>query len=69
MGNFVISNLTKLAAWVIASVLVFLNLKMLINEAGDVFNSDNIYPKIILVILGLLFLALLLYIIFFTTFH
>ncbi|MDO9374608.1 MAG: Nramp family divalent metal transporter [Ferruginibacter sp.] len=64
MGNFVISKLTKVAAWLIASVLVFLNLKMLINEASGVFTGDNIYPKIILVVLGLLFLALLLYIIF-----
>lgn len=64
MGNFVITNLTKVAAWVIASVLVFLNLKMLINEAGGVFEADNLWPKLVLGILGLLFLALLVYIIF-----
>ncbi len=64
MGNFVISNLTKVAAWVIASILVFLNLKMLINEAGGVFEAENLWPKLVLGLLGLLFLALLLYIIF-----
>jgi manganese transport protein len=64
MGNFVITNLTKVAAWVIASILVFLNLKMLINEAGGVFEADNLWPKLVLGILGLLFLALLVYIIF-----
>ena len=64
MGKFVITKLTKVAAWVIASVLVFLNLKMLINEAGGVFAGDNIYLKITLVLLGILFSALLLYIIF-----
>ena len=65
MGNFVIPPLTKIAAWVIAGVLVFLNLKMLINEATGVFEADAVFPKIILSFLGLLFLTLLLYIIFF----
>ena len=65
MGNFVITPLTKIAAWVIAAVLVFLNLKMLLNEAGGVFMADALFPKIILSFLGLLFMALLAYIIFF----
>ncbi len=65
MGNFVIPPLTKIAAWVIAGVLVFLNLKMLINEATGVFGADAVFPKIILSFLGMLFLTLLLYIIFF----
>ncbi|MEO6730013.1 MAG: Nramp family divalent metal transporter [Ferruginibacter sp.] len=69
MGNFVITPFTKIVAWVIASVLVFLNLKMLINEATGVFMADAVLPKIILSFLGLLFLTLLVYIIFFPVFN
>ncbi|CAN5410292.1 Nramp family divalent metal transporter [soil metagenome] len=68
MGKFVIKWPTKIAAWVIALILVFLNLKMLINEASGVFMADNMLPKIILIILGLLFLTLLGYIFFFPFF-
>ena len=62
MGNFAINTLTKIAAWIIASVLVFLNLKMITNEASPTFLAPELLPKIILSIVGLLFLALLLYI-------
>jgi manganese transport protein len=65
MGNFVITPITRLAAWVIAGILVFLNLKMLTNEAAGIFLANAIFPKIILSFLGLLFLAILLYIVFF----
>ncbi|MEO6720189.1 MAG: Nramp family divalent metal transporter [Ferruginibacter sp.] len=68
MGKFVITPVTKVAAWVIASILVFLNLKMLLNEASGVFAGDAFYPKVLLVFLGLLFLALLVYIIVFPIF-
>ena len=62
MGNFAINTLTKIAAWIIASVLVFLNLKMITNEASPTFLAPELMPKIILSIVGLLFLALLSYI-------
>lgn len=65
MGNFVITPVTKIAAWVIAGILVLLNLKMLINEATGLFMADAILPKIYLSVLGLLFFALLFYILFF----
>jgi manganese transport protein len=68
MGNFVIPPVTKIAAWAIASVLVFLNLKMLTNEAAGVFTSGELLPKMLLVALGILFLVLLAYIIFFPLF-
>jgi manganese transport protein len=45
MGNFVITPITKIAAWIIASILVFLNLKMLINEASGVFVSGRNFAK------------------------
>ena len=69
MGNFVITPLTKIAAWIIATILVFLNLKMLINEATGVFVAEAFLPKIILSILGILFLALLVYIVLFPIFN
>ncbi len=68
MGDFVITPITKIAAWVIASTLVFLNLKMLINEASGVFMSDAIFSKIMLLLLGAVFLALLVYIVLFPAF-
>jgi len=63
MGNFAINNLTKIAAWVIAAVLISLNLKMLLNEAEGIFNHPALLPKIAVVVFGLLFIALLVYII------
>ena len=62
MGNFAIKPLTKIAAWVIATVLVWLNLKMLINEFIPVLQGDSVLPKIIIIVSGLFFASLLLYI-------
>jgi len=62
MGSFAIKPLTQIAAWFVAGVLVYLNLKMLINEAFGVFAGDNLFAKILLIILGLGFIGLLLYI-------
>jgi manganese transport protein len=64
MGSFAIKPIVQLAAWLIASVLIYLNLKMLLNEAAGTFAGDNTVAKIILVLLGIIFAALLLYIIF-----
>ncbi len=64
MGSFAIKPHVQVVAWLIAAILIYLNLKMLINEASGVFAGDNLLAKIILVLLGLFFLALLLYIIF-----
>jgi manganese transport protein len=41
MGIFVIKLRTKIAAWLVASVLIYLNLKMLMNQAQEIFNSGN----------------------------
>ena len=69
MGKFVISPFTKMLAWVIAAVLVYLNIKMLINEAAGVWAGDAEGPKIFLVLAGLLFLTLLGYILVFPLFN
>ena len=62
MGSFAIKPIVQIAAWAIAAVLIFLNLKMLVNEASGVFAGDNTTAKIILVLLGIFFIGLLLYI-------
>jgi manganese transport protein len=63
MGKFAIKPITKIAAWLIASVLVFLNLQMLVNEMGDVFINGAWWQKILLSMGALTCLALLVYII------
>lgn len=63
MGNFVIKPITKIAAWLIATVLVFLNLKMLFNEIIPIFEADVLWPKILIASAVAGFGALLIYII------
>jgi manganese transport protein len=61
MGKFAIKPLVKIAAWLITSVLVYLNLRMVIEQATAYFNtSENIFWKAAIVLGGLLFVALLL---------
>ncbi len=63
MGKFVISITTKIAAWVIAATLILLNLKMLLNEATKIFEEPTLFPKILTILFGIFFVALLVYII------
>jgi len=63
MGQFAIKPITKIAAWLIATVLVFLNLKMLFNEVTPIFLADSIWPKIAIVAAVIFFGSILLYII------
>ena len=63
MGQFVIKPITKIAAWLIATVLVFLNLKMLFNEVTPIFAADAIWPKIGITAAAIFFGSILLYII------
>jgi len=62
MGNFAINKLTKITAWIVASILVYLNIQMIINQAGDVFLAGTVIAKIVLTVAGVLFAALLFYI-------
>ncbi|HQW84375.1 MAG TPA: Nramp family divalent metal transporter, partial [Ferruginibacter sp.] len=48
MGKFAINNLQKIAAWLIASVLVYLNLRMLVNEMSTVFTNGAWWQKLLL---------------------
>lgn len=62
MGTFAIKPAIKIFAWIIASVLVYLNIKMVSEEAIDFFNtSDSVVWKAVIVIAGISFLALLIY--------
>lgn len=63
MGKFAINPLQKTAAWLIATVLVYLNLKMLVNEVGDVFTTGAVWQMFLIGVTGLICLALLIYII------
>lgn len=62
MGKFAIKPITKVAAWAIASVLVFLNLKLLFEKAAEVFAGDALFPKILVVLIGAACIGLLFYI-------
>src|SRR5690606_26976982 len=63
MGKFAIKPLTQVVAWGIAGVLVYLNIRMVGEEALAVFESSgNLFWKIIIIGAGLFFFCLLLYI-------
>ncbi len=62
MGPFTIKPILQFLAWAVASVLVYLNLKMLGEAAIRFFvDSDNLVVKIIIVLAGLSFVFLLVY--------
>jgi len=62
MGSFAIKPVIQFFAWLVACVLVYLNLKMLMGEAVSFFDtSDNNVMKAIIVLLGLFFILLLIY--------
>lgn len=66
MGEFVIKNRVRVAAWIIASVLVYLNIKMVINEAGEYFATPgNVFGKSMIILGGFVFGGLLVYILLF----
>lgn len=62
MGKFVINPLTKFFAWAIALVLVYLNLRMLVSEVKPVFGGNNPIEQTIIIVSGLFFSGLLIYI-------
>ncbi len=62
MGIFTIKPIIKIGAWLIASILIFLNCKMLINEVAGIFGSAALLPKLLVIGVGLFFASLLIYI-------
>ena len=61
MGEFAIKPLTQITAWAIAIILVGLNVNMVIGQSMDLFNAEGLMGwKILVVVLGLLFVWLFL---------
>ncbi len=63
MGKFTISPVIKILSWLVAIVLVWLNVKMLIDQSIPVFQDTSLFPKIIIIISGLFFSLLFIYIV------
>ena len=63
MGKFAINPLQKLGAWVIAIVLVYLNLRMLANEISKVFTNGVLWQQVLVSIAALICIALLVYVV------
>ena len=63
MGIFTINKITKFFAWAIASLLVYLNMKLVIEEGGRFFSEPgHLIWKILLTVVALAAVALLLYV-------
>lgn len=66
MGDFAIKPIVQIAAWLVTATLVYLNIRMLVNEVSSFFSeSTNIYWKILIIAGGVVFLGLLVYTIFY----
>jgi manganese transport protein len=62
MGQFAISTFTKIAAWVIAAVLIYLNIKMLAAEIGSIYQELSATLKSIILFFCFFLSAILLYV-------
>lgn len=61
MGEFAIKTPTKIAAWIVATILVFLNVKMVVEQALPLFEeSGNWFWKIFIILGALVFIWLFL---------
>lgn len=61
MGEFAIKPIVQMAAWLITIVLVYLNVRMVTEQAASFFaEPGQVFWKIIIVLAGLLFISLLL---------
>ncbi len=63
MGLFAIKNVTKAIGWVIAIIIITLNIKWLIQRFWWVFESKHWLPQTLFIFISLFFASLLLYII------
>jgi manganese transport protein len=60
MGIFTIKPIIQILAWLITAVLVYLNIRMVIEQANNYFvNSDNLFWKTVIVLGGIVFVFLL----------
>lgn len=59
MGDFVIKTPTKIVAWLIATLLVYLNVRMVANEIGNAFTSNiAVGWKMLIIVVAILFVVL-----------
>ena len=63
MGKFAINPLQKLAAWLVATVLVYLNLRMLANEMTKVFTNGALWQQVLVSLVAVICIALLIYVV------
>jgi manganese transport protein len=61
MGKFAISGRVKILSWLVATVLIFLNLKMLTESSLPVFANGTIWQQTGIIAAGIGFMSLLLY--------
>ena len=60
MGVFVIKPIVQVFAWIITTVLVYLNMRMVIEQATEFFTtSDNLVWKTVIIMGGIIFIGLL----------
>ncbi|TDH25491.1 iron/manganese transporter [Segetibacter sp. 3557_3] len=59
MGEFAIKLPTKIVAWIIAGVLIYLNVRMVSNELSSVFNNPGMFTWKVVIIAAALFFVLL----------
>ncbi len=70
MGQFVVKKPVQALAWLIAIVLIYLNVRMVLNEASDYFaTSSNLFWKIMIILGGLILTGLLAFIVLFSFFR
>ncbi|HEX5150828.1 MAG TPA: Nramp family divalent metal transporter [Parafilimonas sp.] len=56
MGTFAIKPVTKIASWLVAGILVFLNVRLVVAEMMDILTEDgHVIQKIIIIIAALIF--------------
>jgi manganese transport protein len=64
MGRYAIKAVVQVIAWIIAAILVYLNVRLLIGEAADFFEtSDSVFWKTMIIAGGVMLTMLLVYII------
>lgn len=70
MGDFAIKPLTRVLAWIVTVILVYLNLRMLVGQVSGVYDAPgNLFWKIFIPVAAAGFVALLVYITFFPLFN
>ena len=69
MGNFVINTRTKIAAWIVAALLIYLNVNMLLSKALPIIEENAWMPKMAIIMALLIFIPLLLYILLYPRFR